>query len=54
MDAGASVTCWQVTYPDGGTDQYQTRDTSHRFPDEWSVTYVDDDTCESAEDACGP
>lgn len=54
-DAGAAITCWQAVYPDGGTAQYQTTDTSHRFPSDWSVTSDDDDyTCGSAEALCDP
>jgi len=55
VDAGAAETCWQVTYPDGGTARYVTADTSHRFPSDWSATHIDDGTCDGLPtDACGP
>ena len=55
VDAGSAITCWRVVYPDGGTAQYQTTNTSsRRFPSDWSVTFDDDDTCESAELHCSP
>lgn len=55
VDAGASVTCWQVTYPDGGTARYITSDTSERFPADWTVEATNDAECTDAFDRpCTP